>query len=118
MEKHILLAEGHQASLDLLQDVLEDTGFRVLVAQTGPECVDLARAHRPAAVLLGDKLPGADALHICRQLKGDERTSACRVVIMTVMDTPLARTEAQQAGADAWLAKPFSPADILSSALG
>ncbi len=111
----MLICESHVASLDLLREIVEDSGYQVLVAKTGSECVDIAHQTAPHVVSVSQCLPGMAGLEALRTLRNDPRTAGIRLLLMSDMDTEDLRRDARTAGADAVLAKPFSPDALLET---
>jgi DNA-binding response OmpR family regulator len=111
-EKVIVVAETHSAALELLTELLEEAGCRVLAAGTADECLGLVQREQPHAVLVSDRLPGGQGTALCGKIKTQ---SGARIVLLTVMDTDEARRDAVKAGADACLVKPFSLADLVAT---
>lgn len=103
----------------------DDPGLRALVRTTF-EAVDvdvdeaedavaarvLVRARRPDAIVLDLGMPGVTGFELCRELKGDAETSAIPVVLLT--GDSATEQEAKEAGADAFMRKPFSPLELLA----
>ena len=94
--------------------VLVRNGFRVLTAHDGPAGLALAREVHPDIILLDMGLPVMDGWEVARQLRADPATRDVRIVAVTAYATEVARQEALAAGADAYLAKPCHPDELLS----
>jgi ribonuclease P protein subunit RPR2 len=94
----------------LLTTTLASGALEVAEAPSAAEARDLIRLWRPDIVLLDVAMPGLDGLSFCRELK--DRPGPPIVVLIT--GTELARGEADAAGADAVLPKPFSPLQLLA----
>jgi DNA-binding response OmpR family regulator len=88
-------------------------GYQAIEAATGETGVQLAREHRPDAVLVDYVLPGIDGRQILVALRADHRTAAARVVVMSSMDEDQHRVQA-----DAVLTKPFSRSDLAAALAG
>jgi two-component system phosphate regulon response regulator PhoB len=108
----IVVAEDDQDILDLVQIRLEQDGYEVLTARNGEEALSLCRQHQPALALLDVQMPKLNGYEVTRQLRAGERTRGIAIVILTasVRDTEVAR--AFEAGANDFLRKPFSPAEL------
>jgi two-component system cell cycle response regulator DivK len=79
----VLLVEDDALNLELLQTVLEASGFTVLAASDARTGLELARAERPDIVLMDVQLPEMDGLEATRALRADPRTAAIPVVAVT-----------------------------------
>jgi len=67
----------------------------------------------PDVVLLDVMMPGIDGYEVCRRLKSEPRVGNSLVVLMTAGDQAAERARAREAGADLYVPKPFSPAELL-----
>jgi CheY-like chemotaxis protein len=93
-----------------LQDV---TGFRLTEAADGEEALARAFADPPAVVLLDVDMPRLDGIEVCRRLRADPATAAATIVILTAAHGDGVQEQAEDAGADLFLTKPFSPLQLL-----
>jgi CheY-like chemotaxis protein len=93
-----------------LQDV---TGFQLTEAADGEEALARARADPPAVVLLDVDMPRLDGIEVCRRLRADPATAAATIVILTAAHGDGVQEQAEAAGADLFLTKPFSPLQLL-----
>lgn len=116
--RRVLLAEDDPLLVALVRATLRPTGVDLLVAATGTDALALARERTPSLVLLDVGLPERDGWEVCQELKADPATRGIRVVMLTARATPADRERAAAAGADAYLTKPFSPADLAAAVTG
>ena len=118
----VLIVDDEDDIRELARISLERVGgLRVIVASSGSEGVELARAEQPDAILLDAQMPGMDGPATLAQLKGDEATSAIPVVFLTGSVQQAERERFKSLGAHGLLAKPFDPmelADQVRSCLG
>lgn len=107
----VVIAEDEAIVRLDLKEILEEEGYDV-VGETGrgDEAVDLVRQHRPDLAILDIKMPGVDGLTAARQI-GAERLSA--VLILTAFSQRNLIDQARQAGALAYLVKPFQKSELL-----
>lgn len=94
----------------LLRRGLEEDGFAVDVAGTGAEGLRLATGSTYDALVLDRMLPGLDGLEICRRLRAGQRWTP--VLMLTARDSVEDRVRGLDAGADDYLPKPFSFAEL------
>jgi CheY-like chemotaxis protein len=108
----VLVAEDDEDILRLVEIRLQQDGYDVLCARNGEEALRTAVERRPALALLDVQMPKVDGYEVTRRLRADEATRAMVIIILTasVRDTELERAFA--AGANDFLRKPFSPADL------
>ena len=102
------------------------SGFTVLVrsdpdlevvgeAADGAEAVELAVRERPDVILMDVRMPGVDGIEATRRITGDERTAACKVLILTTFDLDEYVFEALRAGASGFLLKDTLPDELLAA---
>lgn len=108
MSMTILLVDDHAQTLKLAGDVLAHAGHRVHRAASGEEALAQAAQDWPALVLLDIQLPGIDGLETLARLRAQARDRSLKVIAMTASVTLADRARLEQAGFDAFLAKPFS----------
>jgi DNA-binding response OmpR family regulator len=108
---HILVVEDERLIADSLSYSLQREGFRVSLAQTGPEALRLAAAERPDLVVLDLILPGLDGIEVCRRLRA---VSALPIIMLTARGDEMDRVSGLESGADDYLAKPFGFRELLA----
>lgn len=110
----ILIVDDDPLIRRLIATTLEDvSGFDIAEAGDGLEALDLARSEPPAIVFLDIDMPRMTGIEACRSLREDEGTRDATIVILTAARTDDAQAQAENAGADLFLTKPFSPLDLL-----
>ena len=102
----VLVVEDEVRMAALLKRGLEEDGYAVDVAGTGPDAVWQAGEFPYDAVLLDVMLPGADGFEVCRQLREDGRWAP--ILMLTARDDVIDRIRGLDVGADDYLTKPFS----------
>jgi CheY-like chemotaxis protein len=102
----ILVVERNPAVQKLESFLLKEAGFRVEFANDGQEALDRARTNQPYLLVTEILVPKVDGLTLCRRLREDPTTRAILVVVFSHLD---AEDRAIEAGADAFLRKPFDP---------
>ena len=114
MTGKILIVDDEAAVVKLLLTTLgDDDRYRLLVARDGEEALQIARQEKPDLVFLDILMPKMDGFRVCRALKANPATADMKVVMLTALAQDSDREEAIRAGADGYLAKPFSPTDLL-----
>src|SRR3954464_13861120 len=106
----VLVVEDELRMAALLKRGLQEDGYAVDVASSGPDAVWQATEFAYDAVLLDLMLPGMDGVEVCRQLRGAGRWVP--VLMLTARDAVDDRVRGLDAGADDYLAKPFSFAEL------
>jgi len=106
----LVVVDDNEGLPQLIQRYLSDAGVRVLGATDATEGLSLARETHPSAIVLDILMPGTDGWAVLSQLKADPVTSQVPVVVCSVFNDP---ELAYSLGAAAFVAKPFSRADLL-----
>ena len=112
----ILIIEDHINLLRSLRRGLETHGYEVLAAGTGEEGYQLAVTQNVDAVILDVMLPGKNGFEILRDLRSAQFSKP--VLILTAKDSPGDRRRGEECGCDAYLAKPFGFAEIVTCLSG
>jgi two-component system alkaline phosphatase synthesis response regulator PhoP len=107
----VLVVDDEPNIVDLVRSYLEQDGFRVLAAADGLSALDLVRAERPEVVVLDVMLPGLDGVEVCRRLRA---FSDAYVVMLTARTEEIDRIVGLSVGADDYVAKPFSPRELVA----
>ena len=113
-KKKIIVVEDEPDLVDVVTYNLQREGYLVLAAQRGDEGLNLIRSQRPDLVLLDLMLPGMDGLSICRQMKSDGSLSEIPIIIASAKGEESDVVIGLEMGADDYLAKPFSPRELLA----
>ena len=107
----ILLVDDSPDILRIARDVLEHAGFTVLTASDGRGGLLLAGTRRPDLLVLDLGLPDIDGLDVARELR---RTSDLPIIMLTARADETDRLVGLELGADDYLAKPFSPRELVA----
>jgi two-component system phosphate regulon response regulator PhoB len=111
--KKLLIVDDEDNIRRLLAATLAGGDYAVLQARDGTQALELTRRERPDFVVLDVSMPGVDGIEVCRRIKADPALRATTVVMLTAQSQAETRRRATQAGADAFLTKPFSPLQLL-----
>jgi two-component system catabolic regulation response regulator CreB len=115
MKPRILIVEDEPGIADTLQYALRTEGFEPHWCQTGEDALAQARAMPPALVILDVGLPDASGFEIFRSLR---ETSDVPVVFLTARSDEIDRVVGLELGADDYVAKPFSPRELVARVRG
>jgi DNA-binding response OmpR family regulator len=107
----ILVVEDDVRTANLLRLYLQQSGYEVLIAYDGMTALDLARAKLPDLVVLDLMLPKMDGLDICRSLRME---TGVPIIILTARSTEEDVLRGLDTGADDYIAKPFSPREVVA----
>jgi DNA-binding response OmpR family regulator len=110
----VLCADDDEDILSLVSLRLRRAGFEVATAIDGDEAVQIARDRRPALAVLDVMMPKRTGYEVLTELRGDEALRGIKVILLSarVQEGDVAR--GMDAGADAYLAKPFKAQDLVS----
>jgi len=104
----VLVVEDDVETSDNIKARLVKEGFDVLVCYDGLRALEIVRRRKPDVLILDIMVPGLPGHHLCRLLKYDERFQQLPIVVVTGRTETDYNALAEKAGANAFLAKPFS----------
>jgi two-component system cell cycle response regulator DivK len=110
----VLVVDDHEDNRRILRDLLRSAGYDVIEATTGEDGVATAQARTPDLILMDIQLPGIDGYEATRRIKGDEALRRIPLIVVTSYALSGDDAKAFAAGADAYVAKPFSPRAMLA----
>ena len=96
----VLVIDDQPFFTNMLRGALEQQGFRVLVANSGPDGLTSAKQHVPDVILLDIEMPVMDGFVVCEQLQKDNAVKHIPIVILTATNNPKLNERAFKAGAD------------------
>ncbi len=114
MPQHVLVVDDEPDIRGLIVLHLEREGFRCRTASNGLEALREAKARRPDLVVLDLMLPGLDGLEVCRRLRGNRDTAGVPIIMLTAKADEVDRIVGLEVGADDYVAKPFSPKELVA----
>jgi two-component system, cell cycle response regulator DivK len=114
MSKCILLIEDHEDNRRIVRDLLTSVGYELIEAVTGEEGVTLAERHRPDLILMDFLLPGLNGYDATRLIKAQPALRQIPIIAVTSYALSGDDVKALEAGCDAYIAKPFSPRELLA----
>ena len=110
----VLVVDDEPFILKLIATTLEDVaGFELAEAADGIEALEVAQHTSPELVFLDIDMPKLDGFGVCRRLREEAGTANATIVMLTAAAGDDAEREAEKAGADLFLTKPFSPLELL-----
>lgn len=111
--RKLLIVDDEEGVRSLVRMTLQSESYEILEASDGTRALELAREHRPELILLDIAMPGVSGLEVCEELKRDPETSGVTVVMLTARAQEVDRGRGEEAGADDYFTKPFSPMALL-----
>jgi two-component system cell cycle response regulator DivK len=109
----ILYVEDNEANRMIVRDLLKRTKYQLAEAHDGEEGVAKALELRPGLILMDIQLPKISGLEAIRRLRAEAVTAATPIIAITSFALSGDEQKAKAAGATAYLAKPYSPFDLL-----
>jgi two-component system cell cycle response regulator DivK len=116
--KRILVIEDHEENRRLLRDLLTSFGYELTEALTGEEGLTAAAANPPDLILMDIQLPGIDGYETTRRIKSNPGLRHIPVIAVTSYALSGDDVKAFAAGCDAYVTKPFDPAELLEKIKG
>ena len=110
----ILVVDDEPDVVQMMQRILESEGFEVLCAYDGISAVDIAENERPDLILLDLMMPMMSGYEVCRQLRTSTVTKEIPILCVTSAHAADSRQQAQAAGAQALLVKPFFSKELVA----
>jgi signal transduction histidine kinase len=114
---HILLADDNADMREYVRRLLEGP-YTVEAVENGTRALEAARARPPDLVLSDVMMPGLDGFGLLRELKGDPKTAAVPVILLSARAGEEAKVEGLEAGADDYLVKPFGARELVARVEG
>ena len=109
----MLVVDDEPTILDVVGRYMERAGYETYRAADGPEALRLAAPHRPDLVVLDLMLPGIDGIEVMRQLH-ERPGPRIAVILLTARGEESDRLVGLRHGADDYVVKPFSPAELVA----
>ena len=113
MPATILIVDDEPNIIVPLQFLMEQNGYRVLVAQSGEEAIESIMQYHPDLILLDIMLPGIDGFEVCEIVRLNPEWKNTRIIFLTAKGRDVEIAKGMVLGADAYITKPFSNADVV-----
>jgi two-component system cell cycle response regulator DivK len=114
MRKCILVVEDQEDNRQILRDLLTSAGFDMIEAENGADAITAAEANRPDLILMDIQLPILDGYEATRRIKANADLKSIPIIVVTSYALSGDEDKARLAGCDDYVAKPFSPRDLLA----
>ncbi len=116
MATRVLIVEDDRDIADLVARYLGKAGFTTEVLSSGRDALTAIAAHPPDLIVLDLMLPQVDGLEICRAVRNQAKTAAVPIIMLTARGDESDRIVGLELGADDYIAKPFSPNELVARA--
>jgi DNA-binding response OmpR family regulator len=114
MPKKVLIVDDEPGIIVALQFLMEQNGYATIVAFSGEEAMEAVAQHHPDLILLDIMLPVVDGFEVCQRIRENKDWSDIRIVLVTALGNDANVTKGLDLGADAYITKPFSNADLVA----
>ena len=114
MTAKVLVVDDVAKNVKLLADLLTVKGYQAITAASGAEALARVEADRPDLILLDVMMPGMSGYEVCQKIRANPAHCMLPVVLVTALDPAQERAKGLEAGADDFLSKPVSQAELLA----
>jgi two-component system, OmpR family, phosphate regulon response regulator PhoB len=111
--KTILVIDDERDLAELIAFHLEKEGYLPHISNDGADGLKQAQTKGPDLILLDLMLPGISGIEICKVIKGDEKTAAIPIIMLTAKSEEIDRVVGFEVGADDYMSKPFNMRELL-----
>jgi twitching motility two-component system response regulator PilH len=111
----VLVVEDSVTQREMIIDLLKGSGIEVTIATDGVEALEHIQGHCPDLVVLDIVMPRMNGYEVCRRLKADPKTQKVPVVMCSSKGEEFDRYWGMKQGADAYIAKPFQPTELVGT---
>lgn len=118
MPAKILIVEDDEALITLITYNLEAAGYQAVIARSSDDAMLMLREAAPDLVVLDWMLPGGSGIEICRQIRAGAGTRGMPVIMLTARGEEADRLRGLSTGADDYMVKPFSVAELMARIKG
>jgi CheY-like chemotaxis protein len=110
----VLVVDDHDDNRELFSTILRDHDFIVTTAADGLEALEVAARERPHIIVLDLAMPNLDGFDTMVRLRLEEHGRAAFILVVSAFNDRASRARAKDLGADAFLAKPCAPTDLVA----
>lgn len=115
MVKTILVVDDSPAEMQFILKALSGKGYRFYTAVDGEQALEKATQHVPDLILLDIVLPKKNGFQVCRQIKNSDPPVKTKIIMVSSKNQESDKFWGKKQGADAYLTKPLSPADLVAA---
>ena len=114
MTEEILIVDDEPNVVMPIQFLMEQQGYRVMIAERGEDALDLIYQYKPDLVLLDILLPGIDGYEVCEIIRLNPNYRNVKIIFLTAKGREVEIAQGLALGADAYITKPFSNAALIA----
>ncbi len=114
MPREILIVDDEPSIVVPVQFLMQQQGYDVLVAEDGHDALDMIYKYQPDLVLLDIMLPGIDGYEVCEIVRLNPKLRDVKIIFLTAKGREVEIAKGLALGADAYITKPFSNAELVA----
>ncbi len=114
MPKEILIVDDETNAVVPIQFLMEQQGYRVMIAERGEDALDLIYQYKPDLVLLDIMLPGIDGYEVCEIVRLNPDYRYIKIIFLTALGREVEIARGLTLGADAYITKPYSNDELVA----
>ncbi len=114
MPKEILIVDDEPSIVVPIQFLMQQQGYNVIVAENGHDALDMIYKYNPDLVLLDIMLPGIDGYEVCEIVRLNPKLRDVKIIFLTAKGREVEIAKGLTLGADAYITKPFSNAELVA----
>ena len=114
MATEILIVDDEPSVVLPIQFLMEQQGYRVMIAERGEDALDLIYQYKPDLVILDIMLPGMDGYEVCEIVRLNPKYRKVKIIFLTAKGREVETAKGLALGADAYITKPFSNAALVA----
>ncbi len=111
----VLVVDDQLSHREMISNLLKGSGFKVMMASDGNEALEQIEAHPPDLVILDIVMPKVNGYEVCRRLKSNPISQEVPVILCSIKAEEFDRYWGIRQGADAYVAKPFQPQELIAT---
>ncbi|MET0594997.1 MAG: response regulator [Polyangiaceae bacterium] len=115
VNRTVLIVDDSASMRQIVRLTLEGVGFAIVEGSNGQEGLDQLRAHRVQAIISDVNMPVMDGISLVRLVRGLQEYRSLPILLMTTASDASRKNQGRVAGANGWIVKPFSPAQLLET---
>ena len=112
--RKILIVDNDEYIIFFLKKLLEQYSYDIMRASTGEEGISIAREYHPDLIILDVMMSGMHGFSVCHIIKNDANLSQTKILMLSAKSFDADKRKALDAGADAYMTKPFDPNELVA----
>lgn len=114
MQKCVMIVDDAKSMRGLVAMTLKNSGYHVVEASDGTDALKKIAAQKVHMIITDFNMPNMNGLELIRTLKSDSKHRFIPIVMLTMLNDEEKKRQGQQAGAKAWIVKPFKPETMVT----